>query len=191
MKKRYSLKSKKLKTILEKSSKLYVVVYNRKVSVSIYHFSNKFRKGIPMVWHINTTKSCYELSPVTDVETGAVYFWSRSFYNATIVAEALQKDILNNAASNTLTNYEYLKSLDETELATWLSTNVPNDNATWYRWFDEKYCGRCEDDYNENSDMYDTYCSIHGHCKYLHENGNSGRADDVNLIKEWLQQKHA
>lgn len=190
MKKRYSTRSKKIKDILEKSSKLFVVVYNRRMFVSTWSFSNKFRKGIPMVWRVTTDRAHYELTRVTEAETGVVYFWTRSFHIATIIAEALQKNILNNAAVNELTNYEYLKSLNEKDLATWLSTNVPNNDATWYRWFDEKYCGRCENEYNENSNMYDNYCRIYGHCKYLHEDGNSGRADDVNLIKEWLQQKH-
>lgn len=93
-----------------------------------------------------------------------------------------------------MNNFKHLQSISIDQLVEFLDTNG-NQDAIWWKWFDEKYCDRCEpvmvyvdDDDGENvwkTECECSYCEEHNKCRFFPEIEDV--PDSKETIKLWLE----
>lgn len=99
-----------------------------------------------------------------------------------------------------MTNFEKLKAMDVSSLATWLDKNGIIDHSPWLEDFNNKYCANCESVMCKYEDaekvigfkpMFDddevecAYCEIYKKCRYFEDRDEV--PDGVEMVKLWLE----
>ena len=90
------------------------------------------------------------------------------------------------------TNLDYIKSLDLDEFAKFLDCYSRFDDAPWNKWFDDKYCSKCEpikckyksDMWNEDHEIECSYCELETKCRFFTYMDKAPSSKDV--CKMWL-----
>lgn len=89
-----------------------------------------------------------------------------------------------------MTIYEHLQHKNIDELATWIAKNFPFDVAPWWKYWDEKYCNKCEaviacvPEFGEDEHKF-AYCELNHNCRYFKEMNDI--PDDKQIVKMWLK----
>jgi hypothetical protein len=96
--------------------------------------------------------------------------------------------------------FDIFKNMTLEEFAEWLDENGQFDGSPWMKWFDDKFCNKCEAiecsyaDYwksDDNSPYKDTvecsYCELKGKCRFLSE--IAGTPSNKDIIVMWLKEQ--
>lgn len=93
-----------------------------------------------------------------------------------------------------MTNFKNLQAMNIEQLIEFLDTNG-HHNAVWWKWFEEKYCDKCEKiitvtpDYDGEETWYHpcvcSYCEENDKCFFFPEMNNV--SDSKETIKLWLE----
>lgn len=76
-----------------------------------------------------------------------------------------------------------IKLLSTDEFANWLEENWSHDDDPCLRWFDEKYCSKCEP--LEIDEREYAYCEVHHKCRFFQELNEMPIG--VETMKLWLE----
>ena len=87
-----------------------------------------------------------------------------------------------------MNNFKKLQSMSIDQLVDFLDTNG-HHNAVWWKWFEEKYCNKCELE-KYHSDYFQqegkcAYCEIHDNCRFFPDMKDV--PDNKETIKLWLE----
>lgn len=88
-----------------------------------------------------------------------------------------------------MTIFENIKSKNIDELVEWLDKNGAYDYSPWEKWFDKKYCRKCETVRGYlpelNGERECAWCELHNKCKYFEDMIRvPGRKQ---IIRLWLE----
>lgn len=90
-----------------------------------------------------------------------------------------------------MNNFERLKSMSVEEISQWLDKNGMWDNSPWSKWWDKKYCSKCEsvevtveDDFGERECEF-AWCELENKCRYFEDREEV--PDCGEIIKMWLE----
>lgn len=97
-----------------------------------------------------------------------------------------------------MTQFDTFKNMTVEEFAEWLDENGQFDGSPWMKWFDEKFCSRCEaiectyadyrksdDDSSYKSPIKCSYCELEGECRFFPDMESTPDTEDI--IKMWLK----
>ncbi len=87
-----------------------------------------------------------------------------------------------------MNNLKHLQTMPTDQLIEWLDENG-NQDAAWWKWFDEKYCNNCElekyySDYFQQEGKC-AYCEVYNKCRFFPEMDDV--PDGKETIKLWLE----
>ena len=88
-----------------------------------------------------------------------------------------------------MTVFEQLKSMNIDEFASWFEKNCTHDYDPAIKWWNERYCSKCEPlkvmaSYLEH-EIEVSWCEINDKCKFF-QNMNKV-PDNTQMIKMWLE----
>lgn len=87
-----------------------------------------------------------------------------------------------------MNNFKHLQSMSIDQFVEFLDTNSHHD-AAWWKWFEEKYCNKCESEkyYNDyfQKESKCAYCEIHNNCRFFPDMDDV--PDSKETIKLWLE----
>lgn len=88
-----------------------------------------------------------------------------------------------------MTIFENFKNKNIDELADWFHEYCSFDDAPWWRWWDEKYCKKCEPKtvYVEAFDRECecAWCELNSNCRFFLDMDDI--PDEKQIIKMWLE----
>lgn len=91
-----------------------------------------------------------------------------------------------------MTNFEWIKSMDEKELIDFLmEVSGTADSSPWDDWFCGAFCDKCDPvmQYSKyfKTEMEYSYCEVNHKCRFLI--GTDGSPNSETNLKYWLKQK--
>lgn len=89
-----------------------------------------------------------------------------------------------------MTIFDDMRSKSIDELTEWLDKYGQFDNSPWMKWFDEKYCSKCEPIMcrceGSEAEFPCSWCEVNGYkCKFFPDMDHS--PDNRDIIKIWLE----
>ena len=93
-------------------------------------------------------------------------------------------------------NFEKFKAMTLDELANFLDEFGQFDDSPWLRWFDCRYCNKCEPikcTVSKDSELFPgqtiecAYCELNDRCKFFPK--IKGIPDNKEIIRIWLNQE--
>lgn len=90
-----------------------------------------------------------------------------------------------------MTIFECLKTKNIDELTEWFDKHMMFDNASWWHWWDENYCKKCEPIIatDNDGDKHEfAYCELNGNCKFFSDMDKI--PDNKQIIKMWLESEY-
>lgn len=82
-----------------------------------------------------------------------------------------------------MTVFEKMKMENINELVDWLDEHATHDNSPWYKYWDERYCNKCESIKKDGTEF--AWCEVHGNCRFFKEMKEI--PDNKQMIKMWLE----
>ena len=95
-----------------------------------------------------------------------------------------------------MSNIEELQSMSLEKFAEWLDEYGQFDNSPWMKWFNEKYCNKCEaikcevnqqfgaNDLFIKQEVECSYCELEKKCRFFTDFNNV--PSNIDIIKMWL-----
>ena len=80
-----------------------------------------------------------------------------------------------------MNNFDDIKSMNIDELAEWFADNWLHDNDPSIKWFDDKYCKKCEPVIMDGGEY--SWCEVNHKCRYFQD----GIPDCKQMVKLWLE----
>lgn len=80
------------------------------------------------------------------------------------------------------------KNIDE--LADWLYEHCNFDDAPWWKYWDENYCGKCDGEVAcvpelNNKEMEFAWCELHDKCRFFQDMNDI--PSEKQIVKMWLE----
>ena len=94
-----------------------------------------------------------------------------------------------------MTNFEFIKNMTAEELAKFLNRYSGFDAAPWNKWFDEKYCDKCDVVEHSYISVFDncehqvacSYCELNFKCRFFLELDHEPSVEEVCVM--WLEEE--
>lgn len=87
-----------------------------------------------------------------------------------------------------MTIFDEIQSKNIEEFAEWLDKYGAFDGSPWIKWFDKKYCSKCDSivcHYEESKrEFLCSWCELHDGCQFFPEMIEA--PDNKQIIKMWL-----
>lgn len=153
-------------------------------------------EGLPLVYNYYDGNGCcdeFHLMPINRISAGGFQGWYTNRESAEIIQNHLNEKFID-------TNYSRITSMSIEALAEWINAFGYHDNSPWIKWFDQKYCSKCESEIIKkeecnsklgfepwyNSEVECSYCEVHDECRFFPGKENPSITE---IVKMWLKEK--